>query len=84
MNSNKYYLIIPKNFIFSQAAQTNSRLLHVLSDLVKTFLDIEHDINTHLLEYGLVPSRTGTLNHHDDDTGNELFGILKQYHLNGF
>lgn len=69
IDSNKYCLIILKKIIFSQAAQTNSRLLHVLSDLVKTFLDIEHDINTHLLEYGLVPSRSGTLNHHDDDTG---------------
>lgn len=36
-----------------QAAQTNSRLLHVLSDLVKTFFDIEQDINNRLIQLGL-------------------------------
>ncbi|XP_035223377.1 A-kinase anchor protein 9-like isoform X4 [Stegodyphus dumicola] len=52
--------------------QTNSRLLHVLSDLVKTFLDIENDINTHLLEHGLIPSRAGNLQQHDDETGQSV------------
>nr|XP_042909908.1 A-kinase anchor protein 9 isoform X3 [Parasteatoda tepidariorum]XP_042909909.1 A-kinase anchor protein 9 isoform X3 [Parasteatoda tepidariorum] len=53
-------------------AQTNSRLLHVLSDLVKTFMDIESDINRHLYEHGLIPSRTGTLGHHDEETGHSV------------
>lgn len=34
------------------AAQTNSRLLHVLSDLVKTFLDTENDIQSQLEQLG--------------------------------
>ncbi|RWS30964.1 trichohyalin-like protein [Leptotrombidium deliense] len=34
------------------AAQTNSRLLHVLSDLVKAFLDTEHDIQKSLENMG--------------------------------
>ncbi|KAG8180339.1 hypothetical protein JTE90_016371 [Oedothorax gibbosus] len=53
----------------NDAAQTNSRLLHVLSDLVKTFLDIEHDINSHLVEHGLTPSRSGTFTHNDEERG---------------
>ncbi|XP_076330066.1 LOW QUALITY PROTEIN: uncharacterized protein LOC143235747 [Tachypleus tridentatus] len=49
-------------------AQTNSRLLNVLSHLVKTFLDTEQDIQNHLTKLGL---DAGYLNdgNQDDDHG---------------
>ncbi|XP_055951884.1 pericentrin-like isoform X3 [Argiope bruennichi] len=51
------------------AARTNFRLLNVLSDLVKTFLDIERDINAHLEKHGLIPTRPASLTQHDEETG---------------
>ncbi|GIY22141.1 PACT_coil_coil domain-containing protein [Caerostris darwini] len=56
----------------NDAARTNYRLLTVLSDLVKTFLDIERDINSHLEKHGLIPSRPGTLTHQDEETGHSV------------
>ncbi|CAG2161227.1 unnamed protein product, partial [Oppiella nova] len=37
----------------AQTPVENSRLLHVLSDLVKTFIDTEHDIQKHLIDMGI-------------------------------
>ncbi|CAG2101665.1 unnamed protein product [Medioppia subpectinata] len=37
----------------AQTPIENSRLLHVLSDLVKTFIDTEHDIQKHLIDMGI-------------------------------
>ncbi|GFV52550.1 PACT_coil_coil domain-containing protein [Trichonephila clavipes] len=53
----------------NDAARTNFRLLHVLSDLVKTFVDIEHEINSHLEKHGLIPSHPTTLAHQDEEIG---------------
>ncbi|KAF8771246.1 Pericentrin like protein [Argiope bruennichi] len=53
----------------NDAARTNFRLLNVLSDLVKTFLDIERDINAHLEKHGLIPTRPASLTQHDEETG---------------
>ncbi|GFQ82069.1 PACT_coil_coil domain-containing protein [Trichonephila clavata] len=56
----------------NDAARTNFRLLHVLSDLVKTFVDIEHEINFHLEKHGLIPSHPTTLSHQDEETGHSV------------
>ncbi|GBM04463.1 hypothetical protein AVEN_197882-2 [Araneus ventricosus] len=56
----------------NDAARTNFRLLNVLSDLVKTFLDIERDINAHLEKHGLIPTRPASLCHHDEETGHSV------------
>ncbi|GFT96355.1 PACT_coil_coil domain-containing protein [Nephila pilipes] len=56
----------------NDAARTNFRLLHVLSDLVKTFVDIERDINSHLEKHGLIPSHPTTLVHQDEETGHSV------------
>ncbi|GFY71719.1 PACT_coil_coil domain-containing protein [Trichonephila inaurata madagascariensis] len=53
----------------NDAARTNFRLLHVLSDLVKTFVDIEHEINSHLEKHGLIPSHPTTLAPQDEEIG---------------
>ncbi|XP_023240985.1 A-kinase anchor protein 9-like isoform X3 [Centruroides sculpturatus] len=52
-----------------QAAQTNSRLLHVLSDLVKTFFDIEQDINNRLIQLGLDALHPAENNFQQDEEG---------------
>lgn len=41
------------NRYVAQTPIENSRLLHVLSDLVKTFIDTEHDIQRHLNDMGI-------------------------------
>ena len=41
------------NRYVAQTPIENSRLLHVLSDLVKTFIDTEHDIHKHLVDMGI-------------------------------
>ncbi|CAL1280063.1 unnamed protein product [Larinioides sclopetarius] len=56
----------------NDAARTNFRLLNVLSDLVKTFLDIERDINSHLEKHGLIPTRPASLCHQDEETGHSV------------